>query len=393
MRVSERLFLAVFATCALAAHGALTLFDFETPQEIACAPKSAKASRSFAVEGRYSTHGTNALHWSCAPWREGLEKWPSFTLRSPVSDWTKYDRMVVDIVNLADGGSSLSTFIAEADGRIQNGLYATTRLPSRAHRQWIVSLGKWPKTADAGKVARVHFFTEKPAAFDVYLDRVTLLERGEPVPAPEGIGVLRDIFPFMSAKVAEIERECAAMREAKERDESYWRFREACAKAGQDTSRMCVGVASSMTKVRPRAAFRAEPARAAHVRLARRERESLQIIVAPGDADLDNVRVTCADLKSGGHVLASSNVSCVVTGYVETTNRPPYRVGRAAERPAIGWWPDPILDYLRATDVNGRDAQSFWVRVTCPAGQPAGTYSGELVVSADGVPSVKVPVS
>lgn len=87
MRVSERLFLAVFATCALAAHGALTLFDFETPQEIAC--------------------------------------------------------------------------------------------------------------------------------------------------APEGIGVLRDIFPFMSAKVAEIERECAAMREAKERDESYWRFREACAKAGQ----------------------------------------------------------------------------------------------------------------------------------------------------------------
>lgn len=394
---------SALAACALAANGAVTLFDFETQAEIAAAPKGGSAARAFAVEGRYSTHGTNALHWTCAPWRQGLEEWPSFTLASPVADWTKYDRMAVDVVNLAAGGAPLSIFIAGGAGRIQNGLHATMRLPSHGYRQWIVPLKNWPKTTNPKEIARVHFFTERPDAFDVYLDRVTLLEPGESAPVPDGRGVSRDILPLMAAHVAEAERECERMRGAKAHDESYWRFRAACAGAGQDTARMCVGVASPMTKVRPRAAFAADPAVNVGVRLARREKESVQLIVAPGDADLKNVRVECGNLKKGGDVFAASNVACVVTGYVETKRRPPYNVGRAeslaggagyrrvVERPETGWWPDPILEYLHATDVVGRDAQSFWVRVTCPADQPAGLYRGELVVSADNAPAVKVP--
>ena len=130
-------FISALAACALAAHGAVTLFDFETQQEIACAPNGKNSSRSFAVESRYSTHGTNALHWTCTPWRQGLDEWPSFTLETSVADWTKYDRMAVDIVNLAEGGASFSTFIAGAEGRIQNGLHATTRLPSHGQRRRI----------------------------------------------------------------------------------------------------------------------------------------------------------------------------------------------------------------------------------------------------------------
>jgi len=406
MNFSRTFLSAACAAGAIAAHGAVTLFDFETPQEIACAPNGKNSSRSFAVESRYSTHGTNALHWTCTPWRQGLDEWPSFTLETSVADWTQYDRMAVDIVNLAEGGASFSTFIAGAEGRIQNGLHATTRLPSHGYMQWIVPLKKWPKTTNPKEIARVHFFTDKPFAFDVYLDRVTLLKPGESAPEPEGRGVSRDILPLMSARVAEAERECAAMRGEREHDESYWRFRNACTRAGQDTTRMCVGVASSMTKVRPRAAFSADPAVRAHIRLARREKESLQIIVAPGDADLKNVRVECSAMKNmekGGWMLPTGSVACVVTGYVETSNQPPYKVGHAVscknavgycrklEKPSLGWWPDPILEYLHATDVKGRDAQSFWVRVTCPADQPAGLYSGELVVSADNAPSVKVP--
>ena len=142
----SRIFLsAACAAGAIAAHGAVTLFDFETSQEIACAPNGKNSSRSFAVESRYSTHGTNALHWTCTPWRQGLDEWPSFTLETSVADWTKYDRMAVDIVNLAEGGASFSTFIAGAEGRIQNGLHATTRLPSHGYMQWIVPLKNGPR--------------------------------------------------------------------------------------------------------------------------------------------------------------------------------------------------------------------------------------------------------
>jgi len=397
--------LTVAATLAGAvAQGAVTLFDFETLAEIKAAPQGADASRSFAVESAYATSGSNALHWTCAPWRKGLNEWPSFTLTAPVSDWSKYDRMVVDLVNLGDGGDPFSTFIAEKEGRIQNGLHATTRLPSHGYLQWIVPLRNWPETAHAEHVARVHFFTDRAQNFNVYLDRVTLLAKGEKPPAPSGIGVGRDLLPLMSARVAAAELECAEARDGRVHLESYWRFREACARTGQDTSKMLVGTASTMAKVRPRAAFEAAPAQAVVIRLARHEKEGVQVIVAPGDADLLAVTVTSSDLVAqDGSRFAASNVKCAVTGYVNITNPPPYPVGymaptnapagycRKLKKPEQGWWPDPILDHMGSADVRDRDAQSFWVRVTCPEGQRAGLYEGTLTVSATNAPPVRLP--
>ncbi len=379
----------------LGASGAATLFDFETPAEVAAASNVANADCSVAVEPRFATHGTNALHWACTPWRQGLNEWPSFTLTAPVTDWTKYDRLCVDLVNLGDAGDSFATFLAGPDGRIQGGLHASTTLPARSHLQWIVPLEHWPKTANPKNITRVHFFTTRAHSFNVYLDRVTLLAKGEAAPLPEATSIARDLLPLMKETAVKAEAAMAQMRQTREHDDSYWRFREACARAGQDSAKMNVGLASSMTKVRPRAGFTATPATKAALRLARGEKESVQVIVAPGETDLAGVKVTCGDLtRADGTVFAATNVACVVTGYVETKKLPPYQIGyqapaanavgycRRTKRPALGWWPDPILDYLTATDVKGRDAQSFWVRVTCPENQPAGTYAGTLTVSA-----------
>lgn len=390
--------LTLLGVCALAvtaASGAVTLFDFETPAEIAAAPKGTNASRAFAVEERYATSGSHALHWTCTPWRKGLDEWPSFTLKPSVTDWTKYDRLCVDLINLDEGGDVFSTFIAGPEGRIQNGLSAGTRLPAWGHLQWIVPLKDWPQTAPATNIARVHFFTDRARSFNLYLDRVTLLEKGETPPAVEGTTLGRDLLALLTARGAELARTQEEVRRREVHAESYWRFRLACQQAGQDTAQMSVGLASSMEKVRPRGAFTAQPAREASVRLARYEKESLQVIVAPGETDLADVRVTCGDLtRTDGAVFAASNVACAVTGYVETKNRPPYQVGyqapstnavgycRQLKTPELGWWPDPILDYLHATPVKGRDAQSFWVRVTCPEDQSAGTYRGALTVTA-----------
>ncbi len=92
-----------------------------------------------------------------------------------------------------------------------------------------------------------------------------------------------------------------------------------------------------------------------------------------------------------------------MTGYVKTTRQPPYKVGeavstnvapgyvRATRKPVLGWWPNPILGFLDGIAIRNQDVQSFWIRVHCPAGQPAGTYRGALLVSAKGVETIRVP--
>ena len=59
--------------------------------------------------------------------------------------------------------------------------------------------------------------------------------------------------------------------------------------------------------------------------------------------------------------------------------------------PRADWYPDVILGHVREADVAADVAQSFWVRVACPRDQQAGTYRGELAVSADGVETVRIP--
>ena len=71
------------------------------------------------------------------------------------------------------------------------------------------------------------------------------------------------------------------------------------------------------------------------------------------------------------------------SGYNVATNLPGGYL-RLAGPSALGWWPDPILDWLPRADVKAGDLQSFWVRLKCPDDQPAGTYRGTLTVSGDG---------
>ena len=175
---------------------------------------------------------------------------------------------------------------------------------------------------------------------------------------------------------------------------AYARFRADCLKAGQSAdAALLLGEATSMEKVLPRGAevpraLRGELA----VRVAGNEREAVQLIVAANGADLADVRVEVSDLVREREGLADwfrcrdvfpvSNVACRVTGYVQTTNCPPYKVTAEKRAPVVGWWPDPILEYLDHTAVKGQDFQSFWIRVACPDGLRAGTYRGTLSVKA-----------
>ncbi len=148
-----------------------------------------------------------------------------------------------------------------------------------------------------------------------------------------------------------------------------------------------------MEAVRPRDAFEARPAARLGVRLARNEYESVQLVVAAADGQgLQGVHVAVSGLRNaGGELFSAKNVSCSPVGYVLTMENPPYGIRPDLKPPACGWWPDMILDHVESVDIATNDVQSFWIRVHCPEGQAAGVYSGKLVVSAKGLPSVTLP--
>ena len=65
---------------------------------------------------------------------------------------------------------------------------------------------------------------------------------------------------------------------------------------------------------------------------------------------------------------------------METKATPPYG------SPHIGWWPDPILDFMKEADVAKGDAQAFWIRVRAPKSQVPDLYHGKLEVLVEGRP-------
>jgi hypothetical protein len=156
----------------------------------------------------------------------------------------------------------------------------------------------------------------------------------------------------------------------------------AAAVRGSARSDVVAGFASSMEKVLPRGpAPSLDLARQASLSLARNERAALQVIVMPCEHGLRHVSVRVSDLvTAGGARFEARNVASPPVGYVRTKAVPPYGSSH------VGWWPDPILDFMRAVDVARGDAQAFWVRVHAPKGQPAGLYRGKLEVLVGGQP-------
>jgi hypothetical protein len=140
-----------------------------------------------------------------------------------------------------------------------------------------------------------------------------------------------------------------------------------------------VAVASSMVKVMPRVvAPEIYPAKKVSLQLARNEKESFQVAVVPFSEKLTDVQVEVGELKSkSGEIFPSDKVSCDVVGYVKTTLPVDPRVTYG---PHVGWWPDPILSFMKKTDVAKGDVQSFWIRMAAPKDIAPGEYVGQVSV-------------
>ena len=415
---------ALANTTGVEVSGACTMVDFETPDlKTAYSAMPFRRPRAKIVK-EFATSGEHALMVS---WDRSHRM--GFTLKISETDFMPYDRLVIDVVNVGTNADQLTLHIAAAGEKLDDSIYTAHGKRSCLYAPvgrstWVTELTRWPKKVEKSrqKITELRFYALHPYGTTMYLDNVRLLKKGDAL-------VPGKYRAEDEAKIAEMEK-AVADRDTAERAKAKAEF--AKASGGVGTHRptgMLVGTATSMEHVMPKAPdalARVKPAKDLKVRLARGEYESVQIIVAPaGDRPLRRVSVACVgDLVGGrdeaqpsrdGHdvggqgaarpTFAASNVVCSVVGYSKTRYQAPYAVGRtvftnAADSagymrkgyfPRADWYPDVILSHVREADVAEDVAQGFWVRVVCPRDQQAGTYRGELAVSAEGVETVRIP--
>jgi hypothetical protein len=150
--------------------------------------------------------------------------------------------------------------------------------------------------------------------------------------------------------------------------------------AGTAENDVAVGFASSMEKILPRIRTRQFQIKTrVELKLARDETESFQVIVLPCRENIKQAGVRVHELRTrDGVQFAAEGIDAVPMGYVETKAVPPYGCSH------VGWWPDPILDFMQVVDIAKGDAQSFWIRVRAPKRQAPGLYEGKLGVVIEG---------
>lgn len=397
---------ALAATGDVTASGACTMVDFETPDAKESFSTSFRRPRAKIVTA-FATSGSHALSLS---WDSAHRM--GFTIRIPETDFTPYDRLVIDVVNTGEHADQLTLHAAAAGDKLDDSIYTASGKRSSHYAPvgkstWVTELTRWPKKAvkSRTRISELRFYALHPYGTTMVIDNIRLLKKGEPL-AP---AVYR---PEDEAAIGAMTK-AAAARDAAARTAAKKALAAGMAKANQRVAGLLVGTATTMEHVLPKApdalaGVRAVPSLA--LRLARGEYEGVQIVVAPEKGALRRATVACGDLKgrsgaAAGRTLAASNVVCSVTGYSRTLYQAPYAVGRtvftntaskAGYRrrgyfPRAGWYPDVILDHVRETDIAEDVAQSFWVRVRCPRDQAPGVYAGTLTVSAEGVPAVRLP--
>jgi hypothetical protein len=110
---------------------------------------------------------------------------------------------------------------------------------------------------------------------------------------------------------------------------------------------------------------------------ARNEYESFILVVRPLKR-MENFRISIPELKDNrGNVVSAESLTVRKVEYVKVS-RPTDSYGFA------GWWPDPLPLYAQPETIMPSENQPFWVTVKIPADAPAGTYTGNILLSAEG---------
>lgn len=388
MKTVDRL--VVVALLALSASGAVSavkVLDFEAEDEIRQVPRCNLGRMQTGITNLFASCGSNSFFFRMRPWKEGEDQWPLFVLRTPVRDWSGYDRLSVDVVNLDRGGDTLSMSVSGTGVGDFAGLAASLTLKPFGATRWTVPLDKWPEKMNSTNVTKIGISVTRPGGCEVYLDNFTLLKPGEALPEVRYCARSRSLRSrFASA--------CAA-----EREEKTERLRSSLRRPGAKPGGILVGTATTMEHKRPEETFELARADRLKIRLARNEYEGVQVFAVPDGRALKGVRVSVSPLRfrgESGGVFAADDVKVYTVGYVKTAKSPRrYRIddgSGGSMRAPTGWWPDPLLDFVPEVDVRNGTVQGFWINVRADGKLKAGFYDATVTVSAADADPVAVPL-
>ncbi len=404
---------------------------------------------------RFATSGDYSMEFATPKWKKGMPEWPAFECVPPITDWSGADRLVFDVTNASSDWQVLMMFISDSHTKTRKGLHHRIALRPLSYTRVVVDIanGFKAKKIDASDIHVIHFFTARPPAdLCVYIDRMILLRKGEKLPFPaEGYKhdflelqgnalnqlrikldetqrwldsavktitcprwIMKNLITWRAKGIDLYERASAEKLSVRsvinlpdtineiissinrvEDIGKLWSQFDAVAsssrleKAGRKD--VVAGFATSMEKILPKTGLVSNQVRISKqikVSLAKREKEAFQVIVIPYKSDLKKVAIKIGNLISdNGAVFKAENIRAVPVGYVRTKSIPPYGSSH------VGWWPDPILDFMKTTEISKGDAQAFWIRITAPKNQLSGIYRGTLTICEKGQPLLKFELS
>ncbi len=421
-----------------AANAEYKLFDFETDANISAWTLRSPQQDKLVRNEEFSSSGQSSMQFISPAYKPGMDQWPAFEIKPPLADWREYDRLVVDIINPSTEATQLLMHISDSKVPFRQALMYRFDTPRMGYRRFVIPLSLLPANVDRSDISIIHIFSVTPADMRLCLDNFVLLKPNEPEPGINpGLGkqiaglmtgaiqqavadfnkqkgslkgfdkdpvlkkIVNDRMAFWDNMLKTLPERMAACTDPQQMTALESEIKLVTKQSGRLRSElmlirdykalrmpdngMLIGFAASMSKVLPRdMPFSLNVSRNIGVSLARNEKEAFQVAVMPLSNGLRGVSVSVSNLKGPkGQVLQSRNISCEVMGYVETVNNPPYEVSY------IGWWPDPILDFLGPINIAAGDLQTFWIRVKAPKNQLPGVYKGKLTVSqSNGKPSV-----
>lgn len=340
-------------------------------------------------------------------WKDGDYEWPSAYPKLAVTDWTEFDRLVVDVSNLADGGDVVTLVFQSPETPKNGGKYAYLRAPDWETIRWEIPLGYYEdgKTS-ATNITKMQIYSHRAKHLHATFSGFYLLRPGEKAPEAQ--------LPPKLADDLRVGRTDYERRQAERRAAFVRELKSANEKDGVSNGKMLYGIGTGMDQVRPKATFALASAGCVRVRLARNEWEGRQIFVTPVRESLRDVRVSVSPLKlksmrAGSHdgsptLFPSECVQVAPVGYVKTTASPRYGIGRnvstnvapgymrQAVKAELGWWPDLLLSFMDSVDVAENDVQSFWISVHAPEGQAPGVYEGTVLISAANAKPIGLPL-
>jgi hypothetical protein len=418
------------------AEAARVLHDFERPEDLAALDIRGDSMQPLkdyiSLDGAYASSRENALRIQIPAWEQGMRNalWMHFVLPRGEGEMGRYDRLVIDATNPTEADLPWLTAFQGPGVPVR---YHNV-LPARSFRRFVIHLRTLTGNASAEGFSRAELVFWRPKnAVDVHVDRILLLEPGEPVPpadpatlAPQremmagayaGVApriealeartrmvskIAPGVVPYAEAWIADLREGFVQLQEPILLERKMARLEGILrlsvdaaalprpAQLDGERSYTLFAVAPASVKVFPRdMPVPAEATDAVRLDLARGEFESAQFVVLPLGGGLNHVKVTVSELASpGGVALPTENIGVSVVGHVLVGQQGHFR----GPDHYHGWYPDPILDFMDSCDIPRGDSQAFWLRVKAPRDQAPGSYRGRLAVRVGGTEAWSCPV-